>query len=105
MRQDYFQLLGSAVSEQAIVTLAVRYLQAWQPSELAAIPPACRRGAPHDVEELADMAYVLTRARIDSSRPNPLLDEMETFFARACARVSELEPNPMRIPGRSYLTR
>jgi len=30
---------------------------------------------------------------------------MESFFAHACARVSELEAAPRRIPGKSYLTR
>ena len=105
MREDYRNLLGSTVSEQAVVNLAVRYLEAWQPSELASIPPTARPGAPRDVEELADMAFALTKARIDSSAPNALLDEMETFFAHACARVSSLEAAACRLPGKSYLTR
>ena len=37
--------------------------------------------------------------------PNSRLDEMESFFAHACQRVSELEAVPRRIPGKSYLTR
>ena len=105
MREDYHHLLGSAVSDQAVVDLAVRYLQAWQPAELASIPSAARPGAPRDVEELADMAFALTKARIDSRGPNALLDEMESFFARACARVSALETAASRLPGKSYLTR
>lgn len=105
MREDYLHLLGSTASEQAVVNLAVRYLQAWQPSELAAIPAHCRPRPPRDIEELSDTAFALTKARIDSSRPNGLLDEMETFFAHACARVSELEAAPHRLPGKSYLTR
>ena len=105
MRHEYLHALGSTASEQAVLNLASRYLSAWQPMELAAIPPSCRPGAPRDVEELADLAYGLTRARIESSIPNRHLDEMESFFAHACARISELEAIPQRLPGKSYLTR
>jgi len=105
MRHEYLHALGSTASEQAVLNLASRYLAAWQPPELAAIPPRCRPGAPRDVEELGDLAYALTRVRIESSVPNPYLDEMESFFAHACARISELEAIPHRLPGKSYLTR
>jgi hypothetical protein len=105
VRHDYFLLLESTASEQAVVTLAQRYLAAWAPAELGAIPAACRPGAIRDVEDLADAAYALTRAHIDSGVPNSRLDEMESFFARACHRVSELETAPQRSPGKSYLTR
>ena len=105
MRNEYFLLLGSTASEQAVLNLAARYLAAWAPADLAAIPPDCRPGMPRDIEELADLAYSLTRARIASSVGNWRLDEMESFFAHACARVSELEAAPRRLPGKSYLTR
>ena len=105
MRKEYFHLLGSTTSDQAVLTLAARYLAAWAPAELGAIPSDCRPGVPRDVEELADLAYALTRARIESNVSNSRLDEMESFFAHACARVSELEAAPRRLPGKSYLTR
>ena len=105
MRQEYFHLLRSTASEQAVVTLASRYLAAWTPSELRAIPSSCRPGAIRDVEDLADAAYALTRAHIESSAPNARLDEMESFFAHACRRGLELRDAPRRLPGKSYLTR
>jgi len=105
MRNEYFLLLRSTASDQAVLNLAARYLAAWPPAELGAIPSDCRPGVPRDTEELADLAYALTRARIESSVANWRLDEMESFFAHACARVSELEAAPRRIPGKSYLTR
>ena len=104
-RQHYFVILGATASDQAVVNLASQYLAAWTPAELAAIPGCCRPGAVRDVEDLADIAYALTRARIESSAVNSRLDEMELFFAQACARVSELEAVPQRIGGKSYLTR
>jgi len=105
MREDFLTLLASTASEQSVVNLAGRYLAEWTPRELAAIPAAARPGAVRDVEELADTAFALTKARIESSGDNPLLEEMEAFFARACTRVSELEAAPRRIAGKSYLTR
>ena len=104
-RQEYFRLLGATASDHAVVNLASQYLAAWPPAELAAIPSDCRPGAVRDVEDLSDIAYSLTRARIESSAPNSRLDEMESFFAHACARVSELEAAPLRSGVKSYLTR
>jgi hypothetical protein len=105
MKHPFLQLLSTAQSETEVVKLAVRYLQSWQPRDLAAIPARCRPRAPRDVEELADTAFALTKARIEDMGSNPRLDEMETFFAHACARVSQLEAAPYRIAGKSYLTR
>ena len=104
-RREYFQLLDATASDHAVVNLAFQYLSAWPPAELAAIPNDCRPGAVRDVEDLADIAYCLTRARIESSAVNSRLDEMELFFAQACARVSELETAPRRNTVKSYLTR
>src|SRR5688572_16055649 len=104
-RQEYFHLLGATASDQAVVNLASQYLAAWAPAELAAIPNECRPGAVRDVEDLSDIAYCLTRARIESSMVNSRLDEMELFFAHACVRVSELESAPHRSSVKSYLTR
>jgi hypothetical protein len=104
-RQEFFHLLEATASDKAVVSLASRYLAAWTPAELAAIPTDCRPGAVRDVEDLSDIAYCLTRARIESSAVNSRLDEMELFFAHACARVSELEAAPRRGTVKSYLTR
>ena len=105
MRRHFLGLLASTPSEQAVVGVAVRYLAEWRPAELASIPATCRPGLVRDAEEIADAAYALTRARIESSGPQPLLEEMEAFFASACARICELEAAPRRLQGRSYLTR
>ena len=105
MRSDYHGLLGTAASEQSVVGVVVRYLADWSPAELASIPAGCRPRMVGDAEEIADLAYMLTKARIESQGSNPLLEEMESFFAHACTRVSELEAPPRRLPGKSYLTR
>jgi hypothetical protein len=104
MRREHHDLLRLTTSERAVVQLARSYLSEWSPADLASIPEACRPGKVLDAEEIADLAYALTRSRIESLGPQPLLEEMEGFFARACARLSELE-TPSRLPPRSYLTR
>ena len=104
MRQAYTELLRTTTSERAVVQLARAYLAEWSPNELAAIPAVCRPGKIVDAEDIADVAYALTRARIESKGPQALLEQMEGFFARCCARLSELEA-PSHAPERSYLTR
>lgn len=104
MRSEYPELLKAATSERGVVQLARSYLSEWSPAELASIPASCRPGSIADGEDLADIAFSLTRARIDARGPQALLEEMEAFFAHACAKLSELE-NPHRLEPRSYLTR
>ena len=105
MRRPYLISLAAASTEQAVVDIASRYLSQWQPHELAEIPASCRPRGVGDAEEMADAAIALTKARIDSAGPQPLLEEMEGFFAMACKRISELEAIPQRLSGKPYLTR
>lgn len=80
-----------ANSEEEVVDLVRSFLAGWRPEELAEIPAGCRPGKIRDGEDVGDLAYELTRARIAASGPQQLLKEMEVFFAQACARLSELE--------------
>ena len=80
-----------ANSEEEVVDLVRSFLAGWRPEELAEIPSACRPGKIRDAEDVGDLAYELTRARIAASGPQQLLKEMEVFFAQACSRLSELE--------------
>jgi hypothetical protein len=105
MRAQYLKQLETVGSEAELMRLVGDFLGQWSPKELAAIPPHCRPGMVADSEQVADLAYTLTRARIETCGPQPLLEEMERFFATACNRISQLESAPRRIPGKSYLTR
>jgi len=80
-----------ADSEEEVVDLVRSYLAGWRPEDLSEIPAGCRPGKIRDAEDVGDLAYELTRARIAASGPQPLLKEMEVFFAQACSRISELE--------------
>jgi hypothetical protein len=83
--------LLQAATEEAVVELVRTFLAGWRPEELAEIPASCRPGKVRDAEDVGDLAYELTRARIAASGPQHLLKEMEVFFAQACSRLSELE--------------
>ena len=94
--------IRSAPTEEALVRLAREFIAEWRPEELSRIPDVCRPSKIRDAEDIADCAYSLTRARMDAdaSEANQLLVEMESFFAQACARLSELEGTARRGRGR-----
>jgi hypothetical protein len=96
MRNVRLEKLLQTTSEDELVELVRMYLGSWHPEELAEIPAHCRPGKVRDAEDVGDRAYELTKARIAANGPQPLLVEMETFFAQACTRISELEARGSR---------
>lgn len=96
MRNVRIDNLLHVTSEDEVVELVRVYLGSWHPEELAEIPAQCRPGKVRDAEDIGDCAYELTKARIAASGPQALLVEMETFFAQACSRISELEARSSR---------
>lgn len=91
MRLATSRKLCSAASEREVVELVREYISSWAPAELAALPEHCRPGKMRDAEDIADCAIALTRARISLTDPDPLLTEMEGFFAQACGHISQLD--------------
>jgi hypothetical protein len=99
-RAVYLRKLRSAPSEEEVVRLVREFIAEWRPEELAQVPDACRPPKIRDGEDIADCAFNLTRSRMEGDASNPLLAEMETFFAQACVRLSELEGTASRGRGR-----
>ena len=100
-RAAILRRLRSTRSEAEVVELVRDFLAEWVPEELGRIPHACRPGKIRDAEDVADCAFSLTRTRMDRTEAEPLLAEMESFFAQACTRLSELEGTQARTGGRS----
>ena len=99
MRSKYPDLLRVTGSGEMSCSSRARTFRSG-PGQTSSIPDACRPGRIADGEDLADFAYTLTRTRSSSAgRGQPLLKEMETFFAHACARVSALEDSRAAPPG------
>jgi hypothetical protein len=85
---DRFQL---ATDEREVVDALRDAMRYWYPHELAQIPAHCRPGKLRDGEDVANVAFSLTTTRIESDESSELLVKLETLFARACQRISELE--------------
>jgi hypothetical protein len=85
---DRFQL---AANERDVVNAMRDAMQHWSPQDLARIPPHCRPGKLRDGEDIVNLAFTLTTTRIESDESNDVLVQLETLFARACRRISELD--------------
>jgi len=85
-----------AHTEAEVVTAVRDGLRDWPPDDLARIPEACRPGKIRDAEDIANHAYTLTSTRIASNESNDLLVQLETLFAHACRRLSEIENGASR---------
>lgn len=99
-REAMRRRLKAAQTESEVVGLVRDYLAEWMPDELARVPAGSRPGKIRDAEDVADCAFALTRARMDNAESDPLAVEMESFFAQACTRLSELEGQSTRARGR-----
>jgi hypothetical protein len=100
-RAVYARKLRSAPTEEEVVRLVREFIAEWRPEELAQVPEVCRPSKIRDGEDIADCAYNLTRSRMEASETSSLLAEMESFFAMACSRISELEGTSSGRRGRS----
>jgi hypothetical protein len=87
-RQDPFQ---STLTESDVVAVVRECLRDWPPSDLIQLPQECRPGKIRDGEDIAELAFTLTRTRIDSHESNDLLVKLETLFAHACQRLGRIE--------------
>ena len=66
-------------------------LRDWHPSELIQLPEKCRPGKIRDGEDIAELAFTLTKTRVDASEPDDVLVKLETLFAHACRRLGRIE--------------
>ena len=100
-RAAILRRLRVATSEAEVVAVVRDYVAEWRPEELARVPRVCRPAKIRDGEDIADCAFALTQARMAQPETHPLALEMESFFAQACARISELEGGFARVDGRT----
>lgn len=100
-RSRIVRRLRAAASETEVVRVVRDFLAEWRPEELARVPRVCRPGKIRDGEDIADCAFALTKARMQDPEAGPLMIEMESFFAQACTRISEIEGTPSGLGGRA----
>jgi len=80
----------SASSESDVVALLRQSLCDWDPRERAALPDTCRIEAIRDGAHVNEIAYKITTARTESRGPQEVLERLDTLFAYACQRLTEL---------------
>lgn len=88
-----------AATEHDVVSAVRDCLRDWHPQYLGQLPVECRPGKIRDGEDIANLAYTLTSTRIAAHESNDLLVQLETIFAHACRRLSEIENRAS--PGRA----
>jgi hypothetical protein len=81
----------STHTESDVVAVLRECLRDWHPSDLIKLPQECRPGKIRDGEDIAELAFTLTKTRIDSSESNDLLVKLEMLFAHACQRLGRIE--------------
>ena len=91
---DVWRLTVDATQSEKDLVVAVRdYLATWQPDELSQLPEPCRPGRITSGEDVAEMAYKLSKLRLgfDGTADQLLaFDRMMGFFLHASQRFSTL---------------
>jgi hypothetical protein len=85
-----------AFSESAILAMVQARIGDWPEEELARLPEQCRPGTIKDGTTLAELAFNLATARIDSTWPQQILVEMDALFSAACRRLAEIQTLSVR---------
>lgn len=80
-----------AFSESAVLAIVQERVGAWPEEELARLPEQCRPGKITNGNTLAELAFNLATARIDSTWPQQVLVEMDRLFSEACRRLAEIQ--------------
>ena len=80
----------SALSESDVVELLRQSLRDWDPRERAQLPDTCRIEIIRDGAHVNEIAFKITTARIESRGPQEVLERLDTLFAYACQRLTEL---------------
>jgi len=91
---DVWRLTVDATQSERDLVDAVRdYLATWQPDELSQLPEPCRPGRITSGEDIADMAYKLSKLRLgfDGTAEQRLaFDRMMGMFLHASERFATL---------------
>jgi hypothetical protein len=85
--------VDDARTEKDLVDVVRDYLATWRPDELAQLPEACRPGRIAGGEDIADMAYKLSKSRLrleGSADERLTFDRMMGFFLHASQRFATL---------------
>ena len=80
----------SAHTEADVVDLLRRCIGDWDPHERALLPQIRGIDEIRDGDHVNEIAFHITIARIESRGPQEVLEKLDTLFAHACQRLTEL---------------
>jgi len=101
MGSQFYNGFHSAHTEPEVVEAVRVAVAQFRPEELARLPAKCRPGKIRDAEDVADLAYVLTKMRIAQDDSNETLIKLEAIFAHACQRLSAADQRDSATPAGS----
>ena len=91
----WISALKAAQTERDLAFVVKDYLATWSPLELSRLPESCRPGRINGADDIVEIAYKLSTARIQYAAGDLtdalLLDRMMTFFMHAATRVSQID--------------
>lgn len=88
----------NAFSEGEVVALLREFLGKWHRDDFSGLPEHCRPEGIRGSRDIAEMAFNLTTTRIDATWPPQMLVELDTLFAHACHRLTEIQTIAAHAP-------
>ena len=89
----WLHVLDGADSEAQVVAAARDYLAMWTPHEMSRLPENCRPGKVSGTEDIADLAYRLTKGHLvfgGGFNDRLLFERIMSFFVHANSRLATL---------------
>jgi hypothetical protein len=83
-----------ASNEGEVVDMVRQCLASLQAHELGRLPESCRPGEILRSEDITNLAFSITSARIAGNGVDGVLQKLDTLFAHACLRLTELATDP-----------
>ena len=80
----------AAHTETDVLDLLRQCIGDWDPHERALLPQIHGIDAIRDGAHVNEIAFCITTARIESRGPQEVLEKLDTLFAHACQRLTEL---------------
>jgi hypothetical protein len=96
MLVKWFRQIDFATSPADVMAVARDFVAAWEPADLALLPPSCRPGklrGEADITELHSCLVEEYRTSQATGESLKRLQEMTSFVVRAAIRLAELTPD------------
>jgi hypothetical protein len=94
------QTIAHATTEEQVIAAVRAYLESLAVSDLARLPLPCRAANIEDAEDVSDLAFAISRARLKpdvTPELNELLSQMDGVLGLASVRVAWIKAYAQRL--------